>query len=152
MGGSFDAVPNVDVYKRYQPRPLPDNVKSSGPHSIYFQLLGDQGYIGLGIFLLLMTSCFWTLFRVRRKARSVPSADWLVTYSLMVETATLAFMISGAFLGVMYLDVLYEMIGLTIILKMLCRQELREAIAHLEQAREQRELTADLPEEVPTPA
>jgi putative inorganic carbon (HCO3(-)) transporter len=152
MGGSFDAVPNVDVYKRYQPRPLPDNVKSSGPHSIYFQLLGDQGYIGLGIFLLLMTSCFWTLFRVRRKARSVPSADWLVTYSLMVETATLAFMISGAFLGVMYLDVLYEMIGLTIILKMLCRQELREAIAHLEQAREQRELTADLPEEVPAPA
>src|SRR6266852_5731086 len=136
MGGSFDAVPNVDVYRRYQPRPLPDDAPSSGPHSIYFQLLGGHGFIGLGIFLLLMASCLWTLFRVRRAARRIPSARWLIVYSQMVETSILAFMVSGAFLGVVYLDVIYEMIGLTIILKMLFRKELQEVDLniHMDQA------------------
>jgi len=152
MGGSFDAVPNVDVYRHYQPRPLPDDAPSSGPHSIYFQLLGDQGYLGLGIFLILMVCCFWSLLEVRRVGRRVPEANWLVTYSQMVETSILAFMVSGAFLGVVYLDVIYEMIGLTIILKMLSRQELRESIANYEGATVGEELAVEASEEVPVPS
>lgn len=128
MGGSFDTVPNVDVYRRYQPNPLPENAPSSGPHSIYFQLLADQGYVGLVLFLALIGSCLWTLYRARRGATRLPAASWLIPYSRMVETAILAFMVSGAFLGVVYLDVIYQMIGLTIILKMLYRQERRAAL------------------------
>ncbi len=150
MGGSFDAVPNVDVYKRYQPQPLPNDALSSGPHSIYFQLLGDQGYVGLALFLLLIGSCFWTLFRVRRIARGILSAEWLITYSWMVEISILAFMVCGAFLGVVYLDVIYEMVGLTIILKMLSRKELREAVAI--QVHSESHLTPEVPEEIPSPA
>jgi len=127
MGGSFDTVPNVDVYRRYQPNPLPENAASSGPHSIYFQLLADQGYVGLTLFLLLIGSCLWTLYSARRGAARLGSAPWLVPYSRMVETAIVAFMVSGAFLGVVYLDVIYQMIGLTIILKMLYRQERAKA-------------------------
>jgi putative inorganic carbon (hco3(-)) transporter len=124
MGGSFDAVPNVDVYRRYQPQPLPGGAPSSGPHSIYFQLLADQGFVGLGLFLMLMASCFWTLFRIRLGVRRIPEAHWLNNYSFMTEAALLGFMVSGAFLGVVYLDVCYQMIGITVILKMLYRQEL----------------------------
>src|SRR5882724_6038 len=150
MGGSFHAVPNVDVYKRYQPRPLPNDAPSSGPHSIYFQLLGDQGFVGLGLFLELMGSCLWTLFRIRLAARRMPSAEWLITYSQMIEAAILAFMVSGAFLGVVYLDVIYEMVGLTIILKTLYRSERHEAV--LRQAKEQKELSPLVLEEVTAPA
>jgi hypothetical protein len=42
----------------------------------------------------------------------------------MVEVAILGFMVSGAFLGFVYLDVIYQMIGLVIILKVLYRSEL----------------------------
>jgi putative inorganic carbon (HCO3(-)) transporter len=147
MGGSFDAVPNEDVYRRYQPRPLPNNITSSGPHSIYFQLLGDQGYVGLAIFMLLMTSCFWTLLRVRHIARGIPSGGWLVNFSLMLEVSLLAFMITGAFLGVVYLDAIYEMIGLTIILKMLCNKERREA--HASEYQEEGASLTPMPEEIP---
>jgi O-antigen ligase len=152
MGGSFDAVPNVDVYHRYQPRPLPDDAPSSGPHSIYFQLLGDQGFVGLAIFLLLLASCLWTLFRVRRSARRVPSAKWLITYSQMVETSIFAFMVSGAFLGVVYLDVIYQMVGLTIILKMLFRKELQEAALDMATNQAEEEMRAPQLEEVPLSA
>jgi len=150
MGGSFDAVPNVDVYKRYQPRPLPEDAPSSGPHSIYFQLLGDQGFVGVALFLILMGSCLWTLARIRRGVRKIPEAHWLIPYSQMIETAILAFMVSGAFLGVVYLDVIYEMIGIAVILKMLYRKERREFA--LRRVGEESGLPAQLPEEVAAPA
>lgn len=122
-GGSFDVLPNVDVFQRYQPRPLPLGFLSSGPHSIYFQLLADQGFPGLGLFLLLIISCFWSLWRCRVAARMLPNAAYLVPYTQMVELSILGFMVSGAFLGFVYLDVIYEMIGLVVVIKVLLREE-----------------------------
>jgi putative inorganic carbon (hco3(-)) transporter len=123
MGGGFNVLPNPNVFLRYEPRPLPGDLVSCGPHSIYFQLLADQGYIGLGLFLALVGSCFWTLFSLRRKVRYVPSAAWIVSYSAMLEIGLLAFMISGAFLGFVYLDLIYQIIGTVVVLKVLFRQE-----------------------------
>ena len=127
-GGSFDVLPNVQVFQRYQPRPLPLGFLSSGPHSIYFQLLADQGFPGLALFLLLIGSCYWSLWRVRVIARSVPSANYLVPYTHMVEVSILGFMVSGAFLGFVYLDVIYQMIGLVVVLKVLLRNERRNYV------------------------
>lgn len=124
-GGSFDVLPNVDVFQRYQPRPLPLGFLSSGPHSIYFQLLADQGFPGLGLFLLLIVSCYWSLWRTRVKARALESTTYLIPYTQMVEVSILGFMVSGAFLGFVYLDVIYEMIGLVVVVKVLLMNERR---------------------------
>jgi putative inorganic carbon (HCO3(-)) transporter len=121
-GGGFDALPDVNIFQRYELRPLPDGFPSSGPHSIYFQLLADHGFVGLGLFLLLIGSCIRTLYRVRSAARRIPGARWLVAYTQMVEIAILAFLTSGAFLGFVYLDVIYQMIGVVVILKILIRE------------------------------
>ncbi len=129
-GGSFDVLPNVEVFQRYEPRPLPLGHPSSGPHSIYFQLLGDQGFVGLGLFLLLIGSCYWSLWRLRRDARRLASATYLVDYACMVEVAILGFMVSGAFLGFVYLDVIYQMIGFVIVIKVLYRRELAIHLAN----------------------
>jgi hypothetical protein len=43
----------------------------------------------------------------------------------MVEVSILGFMVSGAFLGFVYLDVIYQMIGLVVVLKVLLRNERR---------------------------
>jgi len=123
-GGGFHTIGDEFLYKRYQPRPLPGGLIASGPHSIYFQLLADQGFVGLGLFLLLLVSCFFTLFRTRHIARRAPSSRWLVDYTFMVETALLGFMTSGAFLGFVYLDLIYQMIGTAAVLKILLRKEL----------------------------
>jgi len=128
-GGSFDVLPNVNVFQRYQPRPLPLGFKSSAPHSIYFQLLADHGFPGLGLFLLIVGSCFWSLWKIRRTARHTPSARYLVNYCHMIEVSIMGFMVSGAFLGFVYLDVIYEMIGAVVVLKMLCINEVRASTA-----------------------
>jgi len=45
----------------------------------------------------------------------------------MIEIGLLAFMISGAFLGFVYLDLIYQIIGTVVVLKILFRQESRPA-------------------------
>jgi putative inorganic carbon (HCO3(-)) transporter len=124
MGGGFETLPDITIYQRYQPRPLPDGLPSSGPHSIYFQLLADQGFVGLGLFLTLTACCFWTLRRVRWIAGRFDHTRYLVNYSVMLEIAMLAFLTSGAFLGFIYLDLIYQVIGTIIVLKALLRIEL----------------------------
>jgi probable O-glycosylation ligase (exosortase A-associated) len=132
-GGSFDVLPNVNVFQRYEPRPLPLGHPSSGPHSIYFQLLADQGFVGLGLFLLLIASCFWSLWRIRRAARHIPEAEYLVDYAHMVEVSIMGFMMSGAFLGFVYLDVIYQMIGICVVIKVLFRNAVAEHAASISQ-------------------
>jgi hypothetical protein len=63
----------------------------------------------------------------------------------MVEVAIIGFMVSGAFLGFVYLDVIYQMIGTTVVLKMIFR---REHLAHRMRA-EQEQPAADDMEGVP---
>lgn len=147
-GGSFDVLPNVDVFQRYQPRPLPLGFLSSGPHSIYFQLLADQGFPGLFLFLFLIISCFWSLWRCRVAARSLANAAYLVPYTQMVELSILGFMVSGAFLGFVYLDVIYEMIGLVVVIKILLREEQHVALSESVVEREAIEMTPE-PEPLP---
>jgi putative inorganic carbon (hco3(-)) transporter len=149
-GGSFDVLPNVAVFQRYQPRPLPLGFLSSAPHSIYFQLLADQGFVGLGLFLLLVLSCFWSLWRIRRQARHIPSAHYLVAYTNMIEISILGFMVSGAFLGFVYLDVIYQMIGTTVVLKVLLQKEFAELFVRANE--EETVPVLAVPEEAATPA
>jgi putative inorganic carbon (HCO3(-)) transporter len=123
-GGGFDTLPDVNVFQRYQPRPLPLGFLSTAPHSIYFQLLADHGFVGLFLFLLLIGSCLLSLYRIGRAARRIPDGQWMMHYAWMIQISILAFMTAGAFLGFVYLDVIYEMIGAVVILKILYAGEL----------------------------
>jgi probable O-glycosylation ligase (exosortase A-associated) len=122
-GGSFNALPDVELFQRYQPEPLPGGFQSSGPHSIYFQTLEEQGFVGLGIYLVLVASCWASLFSLRHRARRSPNTQWIVPYTHMIEVALFGFLVSGAFLGLANFDLFYQLVAMVIILKMLYRSE-----------------------------
>jgi probable O-glycosylation ligase (exosortase A-associated) len=122
-GGSFDSLPNVDLFRRYQSEALPGGFSSSGPHSIYFQTLGEQGFVGLGLYLLLICSSVVTLRGLRKRARFFPSTVWILTYTDVIEVSLVGFLVSGAFLGFANFDLFFQMIACTIILKILWRRE-----------------------------
>lgn len=137
MGGGFNVLPNVSVFQRYQARPLPGDLLSCGPHSIYLQLLADQGFVGLSLFLLLVGSCFWTLYLMRSRAKRIPEAAWVIDYAHMLEVGLIAFMVGGTFLGFVYLDLIYQVIGTVVVLKVIFRRELA-ALAQREWEERQR--------------
>jgi O-antigen ligase len=101
----------------------------AGPHSIYFQTLGEQGFVGLGLFLGLLGSCGLSLWRMARLSRHVPSLNWAGPYAYMLGTSLLAYMVSGAFLPRAYFDFFYTLVATVIIMNLICQKELRDLAA-----------------------
>jgi len=126
-GGSFNALPNVEIFQRYQNEPLPGGFLSSGPHSIYFQTLEEQGFVGLALYLILVVSCWTSLHVLRRRAARSPSSRWVVPYTHMLEVSLFAFLVSGAFLGLANFDLFYQLVAMVVILKIIYGDEMRSA-------------------------
>jgi len=101
----------------------------AGPHSIYFQTLGEQGFVGLGIFVLVLGGSFYSLWRLRRRARGQPSFAWITNYSLMLETSLLGYVISGSFLPRAYFDLWFQLAAATALLHILYDRERSHQIA-----------------------
>jgi putative inorganic carbon (HCO3(-)) transporter len=119
-GGGFETF-TPDLFQRYTP-----DLFFAGPHSIYFQTLGEQGYVGLALFLGLLGSCWVSLWRLSKQARLVPSLRWVGPYAYMLRASLLAYMVSGAFLPRAYFDFFYTLVATIIVMKLLCQRELAQ--------------------------
>jgi hypothetical protein len=75
------------------------------------------------VFLLLILSCFVSLWSLRRRLRGNPEAAWLVRYCSMVETSLTAYAVSGAFLTAAYFDLFYHLVSFVILFKALARAQ-----------------------------
>ena len=95
-----------DVFRRYSPRP--EWVFTA--HSIYFQALGEQGYIGLALFLTMGAYGFWTASRLRREARFRPETQWIVSLAGMIQVSMVGYAVGGAFLSLTYFDLPYNVL------------------------------------------
>ncbi|MDH3588597.1 MAG: putative O-glycosylation ligase, exosortase A system-associated, partial [Gammaproteobacteria bacterium] len=49
-GGGFSAVEHLGTFIKYRP----DATRGRAAHSVYFQVLGDHGFIGLGLYLAML--------------------------------------------------------------------------------------------------
>jgi len=118
VGGGF-RVFDSELFQRYAPNPY----AVYDAHSIYFEVLGEHGFVGLALFLALLWSCFASLSTVSRWSRSDPSLSWASEYVLMLRSCFAAYVIGGAFLGLAYFDLFYYLVVAIIILKVLVRRE-----------------------------
>lgn len=85
-------------------------------HSVYFQVLGEHGFVGLALFLALLIAALMSLTRSRRALLRIPGGQWLADYSWAIRIGILAYMVSGAFLSLAYFDMLYLYVGLSSII------------------------------------
>jgi len=113
-----------EMFARYSKEELPGGALSSGPHSIYFQIIGEQGFVGFFIFLSLVGACVLSLRKMRKLVQNSPPLQWIAPYADGLEGGFYAFLVSGAFLGRAYFDLFYQLVACTIILKILYRTEL----------------------------
>ena len=104
-GGGFDSFqsPSFWIYA-----PNPDDVHDS--HSIYFQVLGHHGFIGLAIFLLLVASTWFGAGSIIRIAKRDKSTFWLRDLMAMIQVSLIAYLTAGAFLGLAYFDYFYNLV------------------------------------------
>jgi len=128
-GGGFDVYTDQAVFPSFVPRKLRSalyqkNLQLHSSHSVYFELLGEQGFVGLGLFLALLVTCYASLRRLRKEAMSDSRVEWVEPYTHMFEVSILAFMVNGATLGRAYFDFFYQIVALVIIAKILVARDL----------------------------
>lgn len=83
-------------------------------HSIYFEVLGEHGFIGIGIFLLLSVSVFFKLRGIAKQARRYPELAWIVSLADALQVGLAVFMTSGAFVGIAFQPMFWYFISLSV--------------------------------------
>lgn len=110
-GAGFDyATPFV--FRLYAPNPLDLHTA----HSIYFQSLGDHGFVGLGLFLW---HAWWTwgmLGKTIKKTERMPDLAWANLLARMMQLSLVAYFVAAAFLSLPYYDLYWQLAAISVIL------------------------------------
>jgi putative inorganic carbon (hco3(-)) transporter len=107
VGGGFRAF-TPELFMKYAP--IPTDFHDA--HSIYFEVLGEQGYVGLTLFLLIAVLAFRTGGKIRRKVAKRPDLAWAGELAGMIQVSLVGFGVGGAFLGLAYFDLPYSLMAI----------------------------------------
>jgi probable O-glycosylation ligase (exosortase A-associated) len=90
-----------------------NNTYGKAFHNIFFEVLGEHGYVGL---LLFLTIVIHTLVTSRKVSVEKNNDEWLRSFGLCVFMSTAVYCVGGLFIGVAFYPWLYYMYGLAIAL------------------------------------
>jgi probable O-glycosylation ligase (exosortase A-associated) len=108
-----------EVFRMYSPNPE----RHHAAHSIYFQALGEQGWIGLGLFLAIGVATWMACAKMRKLGSTDPELRWAHDLGSMVQVSMAGFAAAGAFLSLTWFDLPYnQMIMATIGLRLALAQ------------------------------
>ena len=122
VGGGFSTTEVPHIYQRY--RPDGDVTVSRAIHSIYFQVLGDQGYPGLILFLAIGFFSWRNARHVIRATKRIPELQWAHDLASMLMVSGMVYFVAGAGLSLAYYDYYYCIVAVLIVLRDLVRREL----------------------------
>jgi putative inorganic carbon (HCO3(-)) transporter len=121
FGGGMHAVQNQlvwDTYKKdfhaldFVNTPPPGEIPRAA-HSIYFEVMGDLGFIGLTLFLMLLCVAVWNCRQLYRASREHPSLVWASDLARMLQLSLIIYLTVGAALSAAYFELLYVLIALS---------------------------------------
>ena len=109
-GGGFDTF-SPYLFQRY----APDPTDFHDVHSIYFEVLAEQGIPGFSAFMALLILTYLTAGRTARRASRVEGAAWQADLARMTQVSLIGYGVSGAFLGLAYFDLLYNIFAMIVL-------------------------------------
>ena len=130
FGAGFNGAQTPMIFHMY----FPDEEQHAA-HSIYFEILGDHGFAGLGLYLAILLLALRNAGRIRKQTRG--NADLLWAYDLadMMRVSLISFYFGGAALSMAYSDVYLVLIALLANLRVLTQPETVTALARQRTAR-----------------
>jgi probable O-glycosylation ligase (exosortase A-associated) len=110
FGGGFE-IYDLNTFALY----APDPVDVHAAHSIYFQVLGEHGFVGLFLFLTLWFLVWWKAGSLRKEAQKEPHTQWLSDLGAMCQVSLVGYAVGGAFLSLAYFDLPYNILIMTVL-------------------------------------
>jgi probable O-glycosylation ligase (exosortase A-associated) len=111
LGVGLNAL-HPQLFALYSPYP---DVKPQVAHSIYFQILGHHGFIGLIIWLSIWISTWSLAGWLRKNAKAIPQAAWCADLGSMVQVSLIGYLVGGAFLSLAYFDLPYNLMVIVVL-------------------------------------
>ena len=121
FGGGFNAF-SERLFYQYAPNPT--DVHDA--HSIYFEVLGEQVFVGLLLFLTLLFLAFRTARSVIQLAKPYPEFKWAGDLAAMVQVSLVGYCVGGTFLGLAYYDLPYTLIAILVLTQTVLSHELQQ--------------------------
>jgi putative inorganic carbon (HCO3(-)) transporter len=118
MGGGFRNF-TPEMFLVYAPDPQDFHA----PHSIYFQVLGNHGVVGLALFSLLMVFAWRAGTHINRVCKGTTGLKWSADLAAMLQVSLVGYAVGGAFLSLAYFDLYYDVIALLVALQKLISQK-----------------------------
>lgn len=112
IGGGFD-IYNQTVFAMYAPDPLAVHAA----HSIYFQILGEHGFIGLALFLMLGIVTWRAAGDLMSLGKHDPALSWSRDLGAMAQASMVGYAVGGAFLSLAYFDLPYNIMIIVLLAK-----------------------------------
>jgi probable O-glycosylation ligase (exosortase A-associated) len=119
LGAGFYGPSSEEIFFRY----LPTAKEYRNAHNSFVNILGEHGVIAFVMFISLIASCFWTLRRVRRLAKTAGEASWIQNYAQMFEVSLIGYVVAGMFLSMAYLDLFYHTVAFVVLLRVVAERE-----------------------------
>ena len=110
FGGGFE-IYNAHIFGMF----APDPTDIHAAHSIYFQVLGEHGWVGLFLFLGVFFSAMAIAGKIRKESAKQPEAQWLYQLAGMCQVSLVGFAVGGAFLSLSYFDLPYNIIVILVV-------------------------------------
>ncbi|MEP6657200.1 MAG: putative O-glycosylation ligase, exosortase A system-associated, partial [Betaproteobacteria bacterium] len=107
IGGGFEVITR-ELFARY----APDPTDVHAAHSIYFQVLGEHGFFGLFLFLLIWWLVWRWAGRMYRQGGQEGHSAWPRHLGGMIQVSLFGYLVGGAFLSLAYFDLPYNLLVL----------------------------------------
>lgn len=118
LGGGFDAYMHnriAGVLQDGTVRYLPEGyIGGKAFHSIYFEVLGEQGIPGFLMYFLAVLLSMLKLRSLKKTWKHDPGMAWIAALADALSSAMLIFLAGGAFVGIGYQPFIFYLISLTV--------------------------------------
>jgi probable O-glycosylation ligase (exosortase A-associated) len=118
VGGGFEAF-SPESFLIWAPNPT----HFQDAHSIWFEILGEHGYVGLMLYMLLWLLSWRTATKIARAAKGRPELTWASTLARMIQVSFIGYWVGGSFLGLAYWDFPYLLMVILVLTQTVVKRE-----------------------------
>lgn len=118
LGVGFSGTEDRQVFELYAPEAVATIDRGRAAHSIFFQVLGDHGFIGLGLFLMIL----FLAWRIAGRLARLEGEDeaWASVLGKMARVSLATYLVVGAALSMAYDSSIFCLLGLLSATARLC--------------------------------
>ena len=94
----------------------PDVFMGKAFHNIFFEVLGEQGYFGVTVYLTILLLTWLRLAKISKCCREHPELLWASDLATALKDALLVLLTGGMFVGIAYQSYILYVVAITLIL------------------------------------